>query len=772
MPPALVRTDLLDDTGLRGRAFAEAWTTRIDEWLAELFEDALAVAGADATGLALVALGGQGRREMAPQSDLDLLLLFESADVARKVAEQLWYPIWDTGLKLGHSVRSVRDTITLAGEDLETATSLLSARHIAGEPALTTDLAERGKSNWRKRGRRWLKELAIATDERHAAAGEVAFMLEPDLKEGRGGLRDVHALAWASAAGAPIPTGLSDELMARHDVLLEVRVELHRRLGKPGDKLVLQEQDPISLALGDGDPDVLMKRVATAGRAIALASDEAWHDTKVGLDGGFFGRFRRGRVREAGGLVVKDARVALADETTPVQDPFAVLRVANLAATEQLRISEATLVALQEAPRTETPWRAEGRELFCELLLRGRPSIEVIEILEDYGLWSRLLPEWAPTVSRPQRNAYHRFTVDRHLLECAAEASALIQVSPRPDLLVMGALLHDIGKAYPELGDHSVCGADMAAAIAQGMGFDTEDVESIRSLVRHHLLLPDVATRRDISSSETISFVADEAGTAERVALLRAITEADSLATGPAAWSPWKADLVDQLAARAIESLEGSGASSPTGGFPTDEQRRLLRLPGVAVACEGEKITVSCRDTPGIFARVAGALALHGLDVVSANVLSEGNRALDEFVVRAGRGGRVPWDLVEVDVRKATQKRLALEARIQERVRSHSRPRNIGMHQFEPAVRFDNGASGGEGRTVIEVVGPDSVGLLYRLARALTEFDVDLSGARIDTIGHDVVDSFYVTSYGGPIEDPELQHEISRALMHALEAPA
>jgi [protein-PII] uridylyltransferase len=767
MPPALVRTDLLDDPDLRGRAFAEAWTDRIDSWLIELFDEA----GGNAGGMALVALGGQGRREMAPLSDLDLLLLFEDRDTAGRVAEQLWYPIWDTGLKLGHSVRNVRDTITLGAEDLETATSLLSARHIAGDETLTTQLAERAKSNWRKRGRKWLRELAVAVDERHRQAGEVAFMLEPDLKEGRGGLRDVHALAWASAAGAPIPANLSGDLMGQHDVLLEVRVELHRRLGKPGDKLVLQEQDPIALALGDADGDVLMARVASAGRAIAHASDEAWHDTKVGLDSGFFGRFRKGRIRSTEGLVVRDARVALEDESAPVADEFALLRVADLAATEHLRISEPTLEALTRAPEPRAPWAAEGRELFCGLLLKGRPAVEVIEILEEYGLWSKLLPEWAPAVSRPQRNAYHRFTVDRHLLECAAEASNLIQVSPRPDLLVMGALLHDIGKAYPELGDHSESGAEMAAAIAARMGFDSTDVDTIRSLVRHHLLLPDVATRRDISSDETVAFVAGEAGTAERVALLRALTEADSLATGPAAWSPWKADLVDQLSARAIEHLEGSAAAAPREAFPTDAQRRLLRIPGVAVACEGERITVSCRDAPGIFARVAGALTLHGLDVVSANILSEGNRALDEFVVRAGRGGRVPWDLVEVDVRKAAQKRLALEARIQERVRSHNRPRHIGMHQFEPAVRFDNGASGGEGRTVIEVVGPDSVGLLYRLARALTEFDVDVSGARIDTVGHDVVDSFYVTSYGGPIEDPELQEEIRRALMFALEAP-
>ena len=767
MPPALVRSDLFEDPDLRGRDFAEAWTERIEEWLVALFEEAAGSAG----GLALVALGGQGRREMAPQSDLDLLLLSVSPEVARKVAEELWYPIWDTGLKLGHSVRSVRDTITLANEDLETATSLLSARHIVGDPSLTSELSEKARANWRKRGRKWLKELAVAVEERHVAAGEVANMLEPDLKEGRGGLRDVHALGWAAAAGAPIPPGLTGELMGHHDVLLEVRVELHRRLGKPGDKLVLQEQDPIALALGDADADALMARVAPAGRAIALASDEAWHDTLVNLGGGRLGRFRRSSSREQGPVVVREGRVALVDESAPVTDPFMALRVANLAASGQYRVSQATLAALSEAPAPPEPWTDEGRHLFCELLSQGHPAVPVVEILEDHGIWSRLVPEWAPAVSMPQRNAYHRFTVDRHLLECAAEAAGLVQMSPRPDLLVMAALLHDIGKAYPQLGDHSEHGADMAAAIATRMGFDEADVATLWSLVRHHLLLPDVATRRDTSSSETIAFVAAEAETAERVALLRTLTEADSLATGPAAWSPWKADLVDQLAARVTEHLEGDSAPREAEAFPTPSQRDLLSVPGVAVECGGERITVSCADAAGVFSRVAGALALHGLDVVQANVLSEDGRALDEFVVRAGRGGRVPWEPVEVDVRRALERRLALDARMEERARSHSRPRHVGMHQFEPAVRFDNGASGGEGKTVIEVVGPDSVGLLYRLARALTEFDVDVSGAHIDTLGHDVVDSFYVTSAGDPIEDQELQSEISRALMHALEPP-
>ncbi len=768
MPPALKRTDLLEDTSLRGRAFVEAWTDRVDDWLAELFDEA----ASGESGLALIALGGQGRGEMAPQSDLDLLLVFGSRSEPSGVAEKLWYPVWDAGLKLGHSVRSVRDTLSLASEDLETATSLLSARHLAGDPDLSSELSEKSRANWRKRGRKWLEELAVVTDERHRSAGEVAFSLEPDLKEGRGGLRDVHALAWASAAGAPFDPRLSDLLMGYHDVLLEVRVELHRHQGKPGDKLVLQEQAPLATILGDGDPDVLMARVAGAGRAIAIASDDAWHDTKVGLDARLFGRFRRDRAKASDGLVVRDGRVALADGVGTVTDPFTVLAVARMAAENRLRIAASTLDALEAAPQPPSPWPAEARDAFCRLLEVGPQAVEVIEIIEDRGLWTRLLPEWEPTVSRPQRNAYHRFTVDRHLLETAAEAAALSHLVERPDLLVIGALLHDIGKGYPELGDHSESGAEMAAGIAARMGFDTDDVATVQALVRHHLLLPDVATRRDISNPQTVDFVAQEAGTTQRVALLRALTEADSLATGSSAWSPWKAELVDRLASRAIELLEGAVDNVHPGVFPTEAQRDLLAVDGVGVATDGNRITVSCEDQPGVFSRVAGALTLHGLDVVEANILSEGERALDEFVVRAAPGGVVPWDRVTVDVVKAVERRLALEARIDDRARSHNRPRHVGMHQFEPAVRFDNGASGGEGRTVVEVVGPDSIGLLYRLARSLAEFDIDVSGARIDTLGHDVVDSFYVTLHGGGrIEDPDLQHEISRALLHALEGP-
>ncbi len=767
MSPPLRKSDLLEDGSLRGRAFASAWTDRVEDWLRELWE-ALGTPGSPRAGspTALVAVGGQGRREMAPQSDLDLLLLFEGREVPMRMAEGLWYPVWDAGLKLGHAVRTVRDTLSLASEDLETATSLLSARHICGEPDLTTELVERARANWRKGSRRYLQDLARATSERHAETAEVAFALEPDLKEGRGGLRDVHALGWALAAGAALDGDMVRSLGEDHDLLFEVRVELHRRQGRPGDTLVLQEQDAVALALGDPDADALMARVAEAGRRIAYVSDESWHDISFSL--GSSSRFRRKRNRRRDdGLELRDGRICLVDEMRPPQDPFEVLRVARAAAVEQTRIGGTTLNALVGAPPPPATWPREAATEFCDLLAAGHAAVPVIEVLEHRGLWTRLIPEWRPAVCRPQRNAYHRFTVDRHLLECAAEASALAHLVPRRDPLLMGALLHDIGKAYPELGDHSEQGAPMAGAIATRMGFDEEEVETIECLVRHHLLLPDVATRRDVADPATARFVAETVGSSERIALLRALTEADSIATGPAAWSDWKAGLVEQLATRSMEYIDGIEPDTSKEEFPTDAQRRLLEADGVQLETDGDRIVVACDDRPGVFARVAGALALHGLDVVEANIHSEGERALDEFRVRVGPSGVVPWSRVRADVEKVLEGRLALSSRVSERARTHRRDHHEVAHQFAPQVRFDNGGTTTE--TVVEVMGPDSVGLLYRLARALGEFDLDITGARIHTMGPDVVDSFYVRhADGARIIDDDLQGEISRALSEEL----
>ena len=752
MPPALPRSDLLDDRTLVGRAFCERYGAVVDEWLGALFQDAVSAGGVGGgDGLALVAIGGQGRGELCPGSDLDLLLLVGRGVEADGVAERLWYPIWDAGLKLGHAVRSIGDTLSLASANLETATALLSARHLAGDESMSTELLEKARVNWRRRGRRRLEELALAVERRHATSGEVAFDLEPDLKVGRGGLRDVHALGWARAAGADVDERLLSDLRREQDTLLEVRIEVHRATARTGDRLMLQDQDTVAGRLGDVDADALMARVATAGRTIAWASDESWHEIKLALNGAFFGRFRRERRLDAD-LVVRDGRLCLVDEGRPVDDPTTVIRVALAAARQRTRISLATLALLEAAPTLPDPWPTEARRAFTDLFLCGAAAIGVVEALDQWSLWEPLVPEWAPNHSRPQRNAFHRFTVDRHLLEAASEAAELGHRTPRPDLLVMAALLHDIGKGYP--GNHSEVGAGLARTICERMGFGPDDVATVTGAVRHHLLLPDVATRRDLDDPATIEFVARTVQTPERLALLGALTEADAIATGPSAWGPWRKQLVEQLTNRTAYLLAGGRVEDMvTDTFPSEAQRKLLEPGGVQVLARDEIITVACPDRPGVFYRVAGALALHGLDVVSAAIHSEGGMALDEFRVRAGASGVVPWDRVRGDVAKVLEGRLAIQARLDERVRSHRRSHLPGLHQLGQQVRFDNDAT--VDATVLEVVGPDSLGLLYRLTRALADLNIDVRTAKIHTMGNDVVDTFYVVTSGGiKVTDP------------------
>ncbi|HYF46976.1 MAG TPA: nucleotidyltransferase domain-containing protein, partial [Acidimicrobiales bacterium] len=266
------RLKLLQDPALSGAGFCRAYREAADDWLRGLYE----TAAGDRPGLALVAVGGYGRGELSPHSDLDVLLLHQNGDDVAEIAESLWYPVWDEGVKLGHAVRTPREALALAASDLDTATALLEVRHLAGDAEVTADLAERAVAQWRKRSKRWLGELSANVRERHRRVGEVAFLLEPDLKDGRGGLRDVHALHWAERARPVLLNGDAATLATAYDTLLEVRVALHRLVDRPGDTLRLQEQDSVAELLGHGDADDLMRSVATAARSIAWASDEAW----------------------------------------------------------------------------------------------------------------------------------------------------------------------------------------------------------------------------------------------------------------------------------------------------------------------------------------------------------------------------------------------------------------------------------------------------------------------------------------------------------------
>ena len=751
---------MIEKAGLSGPAFCRAYTELADRWLTELLGDERSVA--------LVAVGGYGRGDMAPWSDLDVVLVHAGRRDVRKVADRIWYPIWDSGVGLDHSVRTVKEALAVAGDDLKAALGLLDARVVAGDASLGEELATKARAQWHGRAGRWLPRLQEAVTARHAEFDEVAFLLEPELKEGKGGLRDVHVLR-AAALATPVVADGGDAVRAAAEVLLSVRVALHRRAGRALDRLLLQEQDAVAADLGYPDADALMAAVAAAGRAVAWASDDAWARIASALKGPR-GR-SAGRDRPLGrGLVLRDGEVVLAADADVAGDASLPLRAGVAAAQTGVPLGRGVLGRLAAgSPAPASPWPVEVRDALVALLGAGHAAVPVLEALDQHGLLVRLLPEWAAVRNRPQRNAYHRFTVDRHLCETAANAAALTRQVARPDLLLVGAWLHDIGKGYP--GDHTDAGMEIVAEVGARMGFVPADVEALVAMVRHHLLLPDVASRRDIDDPATVEVVASAVGNRSILELLHALAEADGLATGPSAWGPWKAGLVAELVARTAVRLSG-GRHEPAPSIPTPAQLAVMERRELAVHIEGDTLTVVAPDRPGLFYRVAGAVALHGLDVRSAVASSTDDGMAVEVLEVAPAFGQAPdWERVKADVERALAGRLALDARLAERARTYAARRPTAARPAEARVLFDNEASAAA--TVVEVRAPDAVGVLYRITRALAEADLDVRRAKVSTLGHEVVDAFYVVDAAGrKVTDPEHLAEVERAILAALSVPS
>jgi [protein-PII] uridylyltransferase len=413
---------------------------------------------------------------------------------------------------------------------------------------------------------------------------------------------------------------------------------------------------------------------------------------------------------------------------------------------------------------------------FVALLRQGHRAIDVLESLDQRGILVRLLPEWDAVRSRPQRNAYHRFTVDRHLWEAAANAAALAGGVDRPDLLVLGALFHDLGKGYP--GDHTEAGMALVREIGPRLGLRPDDVDVLVRLVQHHLLLPDVAVRRDLSDPATIRKVALAVGDVSTLELLHALTEADSLATGPSAWGSWKEQLVADLVARTRAALDGHAPVEPAARRFPDEWALAAMAGGrfnarVERSEDGgtETITVVCPDAPGSFARIAGVLSLRGLDVLTAWAYSGelGGPAMagSQFRVVPPPAG-VEWPRLYDDLGRALAGELAIEARLAERARTYRRRRATqAAPAGPPSVTFHDEESATS--TVIEVRAPNRVGVLHGIAKALVELGLDIRHATVQTLGEDVVDTFYVRRGDGRLVVDEFHRaEIERAVLHAV----
>ena len=724
-------------------------------------EELAALLGDPGPGVALVAVGGLGRREQAPGSDLDLVLVHDGRPDVGTLADALWYPLWDSGVGLDHSVRTVAEAVAVAGGDLKAALGLLDARHVAGDASLSAALLSATRRTWRQTARRRLPELRALADERARTAGEVAFLLEPDLKEARGGLRDVHALHALAVAQLADPPGA--KVSAAAAVLLDVRDALHRRASgsrRPSDRLLLQEQDAVAAALGLADADVLVHAVATAARTIAFAGDTTWRRVQAAAPRRrLLGR--RGPVRRplADDVVAQEGEVVLARDATPEADPVLVLRVARAAAWARLPIAPATLARLATCLPLPDPWPAAARDELVGLLAAGPPAVGVLEALDQAGLLVPLLPEWERVRSLPQRNSLHRFTVDRHSTETAAGAAALTRRVARPDLLLLAALLHDIGKGGAE--DHSEAGARIVARVAPRLGLDAADTAVLVALVRHHLLLPDVATRRDLDDPATARGVADAVGSAAVLELLHALVEADAGAAGPAAWGPWKAQLVGDLVRRTRALL--TGAPPPPSAPLGEWQEELVTAGEFGLAARADEVTVVAPDRPGLLSAAAGVLALHRLDVRSASVFSRGRTAVNVFRVAPRFGDLPDWAPVRDDLRAVLDGRLPLSERLAAREAAYA-----GRGPLPPApptVTLVDDAS--DTSTVVEVRAPDGLGVLHRITAALHAQGLDIRTAHVSSLGADVVDAFYVPR----LEDPAARERVVRAVLTALGHP-
>ncbi|MFE3532005.1 [protein-PII] uridylyltransferase [Streptomyces sp. NPDC059144] len=774
-----------------------------DDWLTGLFTAAATRTGV--RGAALVAVGGYGRGELSPRSDLDLLLLHDgSADTAAlaALADAIWYPVWDLGLALDHSVRTPGEARKTAGEDLKVQLGLLDARPVAGDLGLVASLRTAILADWRNQAPKRLPALHELCQERAERMGELQFLLEPDLKEARGGLRDATALR--AVAASWVADAPREGLDRARRTLLDARDALHLTTGRATDRLALQEQDQVAQALGLLDADTLLRQVYEAARTVSYATDVTWREVnrvlrarsarpklRALLSGGLGAKPTPERTPLADGVVDADGEVVLARAARPERDPVLTLRAAAAAAEAGLPLSRHLVRHLATTARPlPVPWPPEAREELVTLLGAGEATVGVWEALEAEGIITRLLPDWERVHCRPQRNPVHTWTVDRHLVETAVRAASLTRRVHRPDLLLVAALLHDIGKGWP--GDHSVAGEVIARDMATRIGFDKHDVGVIATLVRHHLLLVDTATRRDLDDPATVQSVAAAVSTASTLELLHALTEADALATGPAAWSAWRASLVADLVKRVGAVLAGEFPDEPEEEASSAEHERLtieaLRTgePVLALhtqpeepAGDGEvepvgvELLIALPDRPGVLPAAAGVLALHRLTVRAADLRAVelpnelGEKAdllLLSWRVAAEYGSLPQAARLRADLVRALDGSLDIRARLAEREAAYPRRRGVKA----PPPRVTVAAAGSRRATVIEVRAQDAPGLLHRIGNALEGSAVRVRSAHVSTLGANAVDAFYVTGTDGEPLSPGRAAEVAREVEKAL----
>jgi [protein-PII] uridylyltransferase len=721
-----------------------------DTLLQDVFASALAATNdGNWQGLALVAVGGYGRSELSPASDLDVVLLHDPAipeDRIREVAEATWYPLWERGVALDHSVRNTVQMRQAALEDYRAATGMLDARHVAGDSALV--LASRAEvlADWRREARSRLTELREASAKRVERFGWLAHSAVPDLKESGGGLRDgVVMRALVATWLIDVPHAESESLRS---ALLDVRDALHSVAGRRLEKFDPEQIVEVAAFLGR-EPEALEYETRNIGRRIAHIASLAWRRVDDALAGPRSSTPRRPVVeRIADGVGRLGDEVVILAGTDVAADPEVALRAAAAAARAGLEFESSSAAHLADhlTPLPE-PWPASAQRALVDLLTAGPGLATVWDELDYWGVVEHWLPEWKDIRLRGSSSPVHRFTVDRHTIETCVNATALARTVARPDLLAVGALLHDIGKG-PDVGDHSVVGEAMALGIAARWGFDAEDSATIAKLVRHHLTLPNVATRRDIEDPSTAVNVAESVESEEFLDLLAALTASDARATGPTAWTAWRRGLVEGLVEKTRQVLDGT-APEDTGyeGWPASVPLPAageLRMDEVRLQVEnhrgGSLLTFVLRDRPGIMAAIAGCFALIGLEIRSARTQTVGDAAMSMWEVTRA-------DVDESRVRERLVPILNGEVDLAERLALSHRD------DAEPSrIRILPRRS--QTATLFEVRAQDRRGLVWTVCKEIAGYGHSIRSAHLSTYGTEARDVFYVVDDdGNPLDD-------------------
>jgi [protein-PII] uridylyltransferase len=803
--------------------------------------------------LAIVAVGGYGRGELAPYSDVDLLFLlpYKRTPHTEQVVEYLLYLLWDLGLKIGQSTRSVDECLRQARSDMTIRTGLLEARYLWGEQALFNELKRRFDSDIVKgSAAQFVASKLAERDTRHKRVGDSRYQLEPNIKEGKGGLRDLHTLFWITKyiyriddVGKLVELGvLSAEESQRFDraqkFLWTVRCHIHYLAGRAEERLTFDLQTEIGRRMGYTDHagslgvERFMKHYFLVAKDVgdltrifcAILEADQKHKRRLSW-------VRWGSARRAlAGFVVDGERLTIPSEDYFKKDPVALLRLFHVAQQQELDIHPRALRAASQSLRLinqklrEDP---EANRLFLEILTSRKDPETALRRMNEAGVFGRFIPDFGRVVAQMQYDMYHVYTVDEHTLFAIGilhkiESGLLEEVLPLATQLMptivsrralyLAVLLHDIAKGRG--GDHSEIGEQIALKLGPRLGLSAEETETVAWLVRWHLLLSSTAFKLDIGDPQTIGNFVERVQSPERLKLLLVLTVADIRAVGPKVWNGWKAALLRELYHRAIEVISGglsgdgqhSGAASAQAaarrllpdfseaefatfvsrGYPfywlsfdPATHARHARLMREAEASRAPltvekrvdphrsvtEITLYTADHPGLFSRIAGALAISGANIVDAKIMTMSNgMALDSFWVQDSAGG--PFDRPDKLAKLAVVFENVLTGDLKphlELARPVAIPSRTRVFTVTPRVLLDNKVSGSH--TVVEVNGRDRPGLLFELTRALTRLNLQVSSAKISTYGEKVVDVFYVKNlFGHKVEHPAKLAEIQRAL--------